>query len=609
MIHHHSSGKRGLWKRIFSMCIALVLICGVTVPASVSASGSADGADGVPAPETTYNFYLDGKEYASQTVKDGETLSDPETPTAEGKTFDAWYTEMEGGEKFTDFSVQTVTETKAVFLYGRWQEADTADTENPEASEDTEIPESPETPEPGDPQEPGEGEPGQQPNQEIENGETNTENQQLGTPETDEDENTDSESDEDETAYEQRAMAVLALYGEEAAFRADENIDLSYFEIYVDGSLYDNEVTGTVETGPISGESVPSIIGYEFIVATIDGIKVESVGTLTYENQEYVYYTTEGSATSLAAMVLEEGKTIRLNYETPKEEYSIGYTVTGGEYSADNIFNAERPVTVTGGESYAFRVNIPRGYSATVLVNEQTVGTLGTEPTYKQNGNFIEVAENSPAEVLTLTGTYEIENVNSDQNVEVQLQQRNTYTFNAQLWTETEYAKGRADFGEPTRNFSGVDEGKKTQIWEFKTNNSSNVNWVLDSLQINGTKLEIPYGDYKSLPFWESYPTVSKTTELPSGTFVTVALTDVDRERTVQGYKYTRTYTVSVSNCYENITITGGNLVNSDWPEIIPKTLTGVEVFQVKCPKGFHLGRLAESEKKHEEEIIINEQK
>ena len=39
MIHHHSSGKRRLWKRIFSMCIALILICGMTVPASsVSAS-------------------------------------------------------------------------------------------------------------------------------------------------------------------------------------------------------------------------------------------------------------------------------------------------------------------------------------------------------------------------------------------------------------------------------------------------------------------------------------------------------------------------------------------------------------------------------------------
>ena len=180
MIHHHSSGKRGLWKRIFSMCIALVLICGVTVPASsVSASEATDGTvqvqeeqtlkndntqpSDVPkaggeeeteeqtpgtggteegtdssVPEATYNFLVEGEVYAAQTVKDGETLSEPAAPEAEGKTFDGWYTAEIGGEKFTAFGVQTVTETKTVDLYAGWQEAQDSE-EEPGTDEGTTL--------------------------------------------------------------------------------------------------------------------------------------------------------------------------------------------------------------------------------------------------------------------------------------------------------------------------------------------------------------------------------------------------------------------------------------------------------------------------------------
>ena len=192
MIHHHSSGKRRLWKRIFSMCIALILICGMTVPASsVSASSITDGVseevettdgktalnetasgetetvsgttemeasesktddsatqpdettpegtDGsetdnsetndsetndsgrtAPTATVTYTFYVDGEVYNTQTLKDGETLTAPADPEADGKTFDGWYTAETDGEKFTAFGVQTVTETKTVDLYAGW---------------------------------------------------------------------------------------------------------------------------------------------------------------------------------------------------------------------------------------------------------------------------------------------------------------------------------------------------------------------------------------------------------------------------------------------------------------------------------------------------------
>lgn len=210
MIHHHSSGKRRLWKRIFSMCIALILICGMTVPASsVSASSITDGVseevettdgktalnetasgetetvsgttemeasesktddsatqpdettpegtDGsetdnsetndsetndsgetAPTATVTYTFYVDGEVYNTQTLKDGETLTAPADPEADGKTFDGWYTAETDGEKFTVFGVQTVTETKTVDLYAGWlTDADSESDDTPDSAEET----------------------------------------------------------------------------------------------------------------------------------------------------------------------------------------------------------------------------------------------------------------------------------------------------------------------------------------------------------------------------------------------------------------------------------------------------------------------------------------
>ena len=69
----------------------------------------------------TYVFY-NGANVATQRVKDGEILVEPEAPDAgEGKAFSGWYTE--NGEKFTAFGAQTVTATATVNLYARFVDA------------------------------------------------------------------------------------------------------------------------------------------------------------------------------------------------------------------------------------------------------------------------------------------------------------------------------------------------------------------------------------------------------------------------------------------------------------------------------------------------------
>lgn len=75
-----------------------------------------------PEPAVTYQFYLDGNLYGSQTIQSGEILMKPEAPAAEGKVFGGWYTTPDGdGQKFDSFDTPLSGENGTVILYGRWE--------------------------------------------------------------------------------------------------------------------------------------------------------------------------------------------------------------------------------------------------------------------------------------------------------------------------------------------------------------------------------------------------------------------------------------------------------------------------------------------------------
>lgn len=75
-----------------------------------------------PDPAVTYNFYVDGNLYGSQTIQNGGSLTKPEVPAAEGKVFGGWYTTPEGdGQKFDSFGTPLSGGTETVMLYGRWE--------------------------------------------------------------------------------------------------------------------------------------------------------------------------------------------------------------------------------------------------------------------------------------------------------------------------------------------------------------------------------------------------------------------------------------------------------------------------------------------------------
>lgn len=272
--------------------------------------------------------------------------------------------------------------------------------------------------------------------------ETDEAGQDKDETDTEQDEKQD-ESDTDNTlTYEQTARKALARMGAAEAFAKGEMIPNPEEYFTLSGNDGVQPESFIVKTGDISATTVPSITGYDFVNATIQtgegDIEVKAVGMLDDDDgKTYIYYTTDGSSTSLAAWVLDEGKTITLHYEPHRDTYDINYEVTDRSQSVDTIYGTDRPETVKNGESYAFRVTIPRGYTATVSVNGQEQGKLGIEPTYTGNDSTISVSGEPSS--LTLSGIYEIQDVDAAQNVTVTLTKRNSYAFSAELWTQTRY--------------------------------------------------------------------------------------------------------------------------------------------------------------------------
>ncbi|HJB48031.1 MAG TPA: InlB B-repeat-containing protein, partial [Candidatus Olsenella excrementigallinarum] len=79
------------------------------------------GEEGVPA-LVTYNFVIDGKPVSAQIVKNGDTLSEPEVDSVEGKYFAGWY--YDNGDRFTGFGEQQgISESSTVTLTGKYEDA------------------------------------------------------------------------------------------------------------------------------------------------------------------------------------------------------------------------------------------------------------------------------------------------------------------------------------------------------------------------------------------------------------------------------------------------------------------------------------------------------
>ncbi len=384
----------------------------------------------------------------------------------------------------------------------------------------------------------------------------------------------------------------------------------------------------------------PEFDGYTYVDATyqrqgepVSQDKVIYLGAFIYRefdddgaqigtDQIYIYYRTEAAADNDLIVQLADNETIHLNYTSTPVTVTYQVVYGGATYTLNadgtlpdalkTALGSDADALVINGPAtiaqrtvvpQAITVDIPRGYTATVTRRDtpngtvSNLGSLGTEPTYSLDDNNKIITKTGN---LTLSDTYDFPAVTRAQTVTINLTKRDSFTFNARWFLATVYAGGAgnttANLGDRRIN-TGRDAARLTSdtgtigttgtaagtgtisnnsyTWSFWTNmevpddiSSGNDRWMVDALEINGTTIEIPYAETLT-------SAVSKTTTLPSGTVITVTL---DQIQNSSGTGKTRHYTITVSNAYEDIVISGGNIVNAaSSTEIIAEVLENVE--------------------------------
>ena len=332
-----------------------------------------------------------------------------------------------------------------------------------------------------------------------------------------------------------------------------------------------------ITSGSIA-ENAPAVDEYTFKNATVplaeggQDIAIE-VGAFIAKYQDdqdptdtkevyNVYYRTEESLEASDIIVLIAGQRITLNYErTPfKVTYKVVYNGTTYTIGTDTLPADLNDLVLTGPDAVAenttyeqaVRVTLPRGYSATVRMSNENSNQApalgeGSEPNYTCTDGWTVTPDTYP---FTIDGLYTISNVRADLTVTVNVTKRTSYRFNATPAFQTAYFGGTGN----NRRYQNVSPSNSftfntnSTTFSFTTRNSGNIVWVLDSLNINKQTIKVPFVN-------TSKRTETVTTTLESGTVITVTAT-------LGSDNKERTYTIAVSKCYENITITGGNLHN-----------------------------------------------
>ena len=385
-----------------------------------------------------------------------------------------------------------------------------------------------------------------------------------------------------------------------------DTVDKTGFQVYNGTTLTGNPESDL--TPGVPSAVAPIIDGYVFVNATVNdsttpaaaaqaGVVVTYIGSFVSNDVTYIYYKTATDTIDLVVHV-EDNEFIQLNYLPEDNYYNISYSITGdtSETNLDEVFGAERTKrAIKQSSDIGYTVTIPRGYTATiyrngdpVLVNSVATNakryTLGAEPEYSVSNNKV-ITKNGE---LELTGTFTIPRTDVDQNIEVRLTKRTSYTYDVRNVLQTVYFGGRSGYyGDTTvtpnnNNYNNVanrisgsgwvthtiSADSHEQTWTFTTQNRRNHEWLMDSLEINGTNIEIPYSN------GTGNVNVSKTTVLPSGTVITVTLTNITG---TQASDRKRTYTITATNCYEDVVLSGGNIYDStETVEIIPEQLDNV---------------------------------
>ena len=338
--------------------------------------------------------------------------------------------------------------------------------------------------------------------------------------------------------------------------------------------------------------------------AVVGNTPVYYVGIVNVGGTKYVYYVTSQKNTDRASYsVLKPGEKIDLLY-VHKNSYQIQYDLKNertdapnSDLTADEVFGGDRMEVVEENGSYTFKVKIPRGYRATVEVVDSDgakVDLKGSDPSlgrmmsyYKkpENPDQILLEKDSPSSMI-LIGTYEVRSVTTDQTVWVKYRKVDEFTFSAKDWLGTKYANKSRVYNSVPASLPGTFQSGDSFVWTFKGWSTGGATYEMDQLELNGEAIEVP------MVTMADTQTVTATTTLSTGTVVKIAVSSNDGKN---GSTAVRDYTVTISNCYENITVSGGNMVGHSHKEIVVRRLTGgtaqyaVNGTAPSSPDGWHM--------------------
>lgn len=318
--------------------------------------------------------------------------------------------------------------------------------------------------------------------------------------------------------------------------------------------------------------------------AVVGNTPVYYAGILNVGGTKYVYYVTSQKNTERTVYsVLKDGEKINLLY-VHKNAYTIDYELKndggsdGPALQADDVFGADRTEVVEKNGSYTFKVQIPRGYKATVAVEdgsgkrEPLTGsrtTLGEMIQYNDTPTKNEVTlKNGSPKTMLLNGTYEVNNVGCNQKILVRYKKVTTFKFSAEAWLNTQYANGNPKEIRITNVIpTGTFNDDHSYTWTFTGSTAGGNTFEMNQLELNGEAIEVPMVTMKDTE------AITSTTILSTGTVVTIS---VASNHGTNGKDAQRDYAVKIENCYEDITVSGGNMVGHRHKEIAVRRLIGV---------------------------------
>lgn len=352
---------------------------------------------------------------------------------------------------------------------------------------------------------------------------------------------------------------------------------------------------------------------HSYLKAHVKNVNVYYMGTLHIYNdqikEDYIYYTTDKQITNKTVYaVLKEGEKIKLQYKHDSD-YQVNYEIinkatgmeeTIGGWTVDDVFGSDRAYSVRKGEELSVTVKIPRGYQAEVYYAEKNhhedvpKGKIGDMMVFQRDEkkpNQIILKQGSPKE-MTYETSFNLQGITDDVIIKLKFKKVETIQFDAYLWSQTDYAKGRIQVcpnempNEQNTKKTIVmptDETGASFTWEWDGVTSKGGDhpmidqgqgqqefhtWELDQLEINDETLLIPM-----ISLNEVNETRVEKTVLDSGTEVTLSVTSKGGENAYQGRRH---YKLEITNCYEDITISGGNMVGHRHKEYVIHEMLGV---------------------------------